>query len=38
LGKSIRVRILRRSADDPATEQRSSGIVRGPSDVEMQQP
>jgi hypothetical protein len=38
LGKAIRVRILRRSADDPATEQRSSGIVRGPSDVEMQQP
>jgi hypothetical protein len=36
LGKSIRVRILRRSADDPATEARFSGIVRGPSEVEMQ--
>jgi hypothetical protein len=36
LGKIIRVRLLRRNADDQAIQERFSGIVRGPSDVEMQ--
>jgi hypothetical protein len=36
LGKIIRVRLLRRIADDQAIQERFSGIVRGPSDVEMQ--
>jgi hypothetical protein len=36
LGKIIRVRLLRRNADDQAFQERFSGIVRGPSDVEMQ--
>jgi hypothetical protein len=36
LGKTIRVRILRRNADDQVNQERFSGIVRGPSDVEMQ--
>jgi Chaperone for flagella basal body P-ring formation len=36
LGKTIRVRLLRRSADDQAIQEQFSGIVRGPSDVEMQ--
>jgi hypothetical protein len=36
LGKTIRVRLLRRNADDQVNQERFSGIVRGPSDVEMQ--
>jgi hypothetical protein len=36
LGKTIRVRLLRRNADDQVIQERFSGIVRGPSDVEMQ--
>jgi hypothetical protein len=36
LGKTIRVRLLHRSADDQGNQERFSGIVRGPSDVEMQ--
>jgi hypothetical protein len=36
LGKTIRVRLLRRSADNRGNQERFSGIVRGPSDVEMQ--
>jgi Chaperone for flagella basal body P-ring formation len=36
LGKTIRVRLLRRSADDQVIQEEFSGIVRGPSDVEMQ--
>jgi Chaperone for flagella basal body P-ring formation len=36
LGKTIWVRLLRQNTDNQATQQRFSGIVRGPSDVEMQ--
>lgn len=36
LGKTIRVRLLRRNADDQGIPERLSGIVRGPSDVEIQ--
>jgi hypothetical protein len=36
LGKAIRVRLLRRNADSQAIQEQFSGIVRGPSDVEMQ--
>jgi hypothetical protein len=36
LGKTIRVRLLHRSADDQSIPTRLSGVVRGPSDVEMQ--
>jgi hypothetical protein len=36
LGKIIRVRLLRRNPYDQAIQERFSGIVRGPSDVEMQ--
>lgn len=35
VGKKIRVRLLRRSADSQAKEEQFTGIVRGPSDVEM---
>jgi hypothetical protein len=35
LGKSIRVRLLRGSADDQSIPERFSGIVRGPSNVEI---
>ena len=36
LGKTIRVRLLHRNADDQSIPGQFSGIVRGPSDVEMQ--
>jgi hypothetical protein len=36
IGKSIRVRSLRRSTDDSSTQSEFTGIVRGRSDVEMQ--
>jgi len=36
LGKTIRVRLLRRNTDDQSMPAQFSGIVRGPSDVEMQ--
>jgi hypothetical protein len=36
LGKIIRVRLLHRDAGDQATQEQLSGIVRGPSNVEMQ--
>jgi hypothetical protein len=36
LGKTIRVRLLRRSTDDQSIPEQFSGIIRGPSDVEMQ--
>jgi len=35
IGKTIRVRVLRRSMDDRQKEEELTGIVRGPSDVEM---
>jgi hypothetical protein len=35
LGRTIRVRLLRRSAEDQVNYEQFSGIVRGPSDVEM---
>ena len=35
LGDIIRVRLLRRDTDDQSIEEQFSGIVRGPSDVEM---
>jgi flagella basal body P-ring formation protein FlgA len=35
LGQTIRVRLLRRNADDQSIREQFSGIVRGPSDVEM---
>jgi hypothetical protein len=35
LGDLIRVRLLRRNTDDQSIEEQFSGIVRGPSDVEM---
>ena len=36
LGKRVRVRLLRRNADDQRAQEQFSGIVRGPSDVEIQ--
>ena len=36
LGKTIRVRLLHRNTDDQSIPEQLSGIVRGPSDVEMQ--
>lgn len=36
LGKTIRVRLLRRSTDGQSIPEQFSGIVRGPSDVEIQ--
>ena len=36
LGMTIRVRLLRRNTDDQSMPAQFSGIVRGPSDVEMQ--
>jgi hypothetical protein len=36
LGKTIRVRLLRRDTDEQMTQEQMSGIVRGPLDVEMQ--
>jgi hypothetical protein len=36
LGKTIRVRLLRRSTDDQSVLEQFSGVVRGPSDVEME--
>jgi hypothetical protein len=36
LGKTIRVRLLRRNTDDQSTPAQFLGIVRGPSDVEIQ--
>ncbi|MEO8736552.1 MAG: flagella basal body P-ring formation protein FlgA [Edaphobacter sp.] len=35
VGKTIRVRLLRRNTDDQSQEEQYTGIVRGPSDVEM---
>jgi hypothetical protein len=35
-GKTIRVRLLHRSEDEPFSQQQIAGIVRGPADVEMQ--
>jgi hypothetical protein len=35
LGDPIRVRLLRRNTDDQSIDEQFSGIVRGPSDVEM---
>jgi Chaperone for flagella basal body P-ring formation len=35
LGKTIRVRLLRHDTDDQSIQEQFSGIVRGPSDVEM---
>ena len=36
LGKTIRVRLLRRNTDDQSIPEQFSGVIRGPSDVEMQ--
>jgi hypothetical protein len=36
LGKTIRVRLLPRNTDDQAVPEQVSGVVRGPSNVEMQ--
>jgi Chaperone for flagella basal body P-ring formation len=36
LGKTVRVRLLRRSTGDQSMPEQFSGIIRGPSDVEMQ--
>jgi hypothetical protein len=36
LGKTVRVRLLRGSTDDQSIPEQFSGVVRGPSDVEMQ--
>ena len=36
LGNKIRVRLLHRNTDDQAMQEQFSGIIRGPSDVEMQ--
>ncbi len=36
LGKTIRVRLLHRNTDDQSIPEQFSGIIRGPSDVEMQ--
>jgi len=36
LGEAIRVRLLRKNTDNQAIQEQLSGIVRGPSDVEMQ--
>jgi hypothetical protein len=35
VGKKIRVRLLRRNTDGPSKEEQFTGIIRGPSDVEM---
>ncbi|MEO6909617.1 MAG: flagella basal body P-ring formation protein FlgA [Edaphobacter sp.] len=35
LGSRIRVRLLRRETDEPSQEEQFTGIVRGPSNVEM---
>lgn len=36
VGKTIRVRLMHRNADDQSIPEQFSGIIRGPSDVEMQ--
>ena len=36
LGKTIRVRLLHRNSDDQAVPEQVSGVIRGPSNVEMQ--
>jgi hypothetical protein len=36
LGNKIRVRLLHRNTDDQAMQEEFSGIIRGPSDVELQ--
>jgi hypothetical protein len=36
LGKTIRVRLLRRNTDDQSIPKQFSGVIRGPLDVEMQ--
>jgi hypothetical protein len=36
LGKTIRVRLLHRNTDDQSIPEQFSGVIRGPSDVEMQ--
>jgi hypothetical protein len=36
LGKTIRVRLLRRNTDDQSIRKQFSGVIRGPLDVEMQ--
>lgn len=36
LGKTVHVRLLRRGTDDQSIPEQFSGVVRGPSDVEMQ--
>jgi hypothetical protein len=36
LGKTIRVRLLRRNTDDQSIAKQFSGVIRGPLDVEMQ--
>ena len=36
LGKTIRVRLLRRNTDDQSIAKLFSGVIRGPLDVEMQ--
>ena len=36
LGKTIRVRLLRRNTDEQSVPEQFSGIIRGPLDVEMQ--
>lgn len=36
LGKSIRVRLLRRNTDDQSIEEQFTGVIRGPRNVEMQ--
>jgi hypothetical protein len=36
LGKTIRVRLLRRNTEDQSIPEQFSGVIRGPSDVEMQ--
>ena len=36
VGKKIRVRLLRRGTDSQSKEEQFTGIIRGPSDVEMQ--
>jgi hypothetical protein len=36
VGKTILVRLLRRNTDDQSIPEQFSGVIRGPSDVEMQ--
>jgi hypothetical protein len=36
LGKTIRVRLIHKSTDDQTAPKQVSGVVRGPSDVEIQ--